>query len=68
MPAPEEGSWPAMVRRVRVGALEIGGFGGTGGQPADEKTLSYVEGICNPKMAITTFELFDLEVPRGDNS
>ena len=50
MPAPLEGSWPAMVRRVRVEALEIDGFCGTGGQPGGEKTLSYKDALCNPKI------------------
>jgi hypothetical protein len=67
MPAPEEGSWPAMVRRVRWEAAEIGRFAGTGGQPEGEKTLSYVRGFCNPKTTISAFQMFDLGYSRGDN-
>jgi hypothetical protein len=33
MPAPEDGSWPAMVRRERSGGVEMGEVEGTWRQP-----------------------------------
>jgi rare lipoprotein A len=43
------------------------GKSGHGGQPSDEKTLSYLKGNCNLKKAITTFDLFDLDHQGRDN-
>lgn len=36
------------------------GKSGHGGQPSDEKTLSYLKGNCNLKNEISAFDLFDL--------